>query len=277
MQVFYRILAVVSEEASVEVRYWSDEISEGELRTDPENDKAIPPIRCRTDTNFNVKPDITPAELHDLIMNSAPVEWLTMKGNVKNPAIDTSLSQLTALVGQDRSEDLTQEVPVARNGVPPERDVKLVQEIPRWRRRMPNPWDQEIDISECLDGVTQPAEPPVSVVHLYRITTKTNGGPWGYPTKFDGEDLAGTLMPFLKRLYTDVPGILSPSTVYFESSNVFVRKWTVDTIATALALIRFMADDSVPESKAMRDVARTYHDKLPTTYSHVMKLTKEPG
>jgi hypothetical protein len=113
-------------------------------------------------------------------------------------------------------------------------------------------------------------------VHLYRITTKTNDGPWGYPTNFLLKDIQEVLMPFLQRLHTDCKGILAPSSVWFETSDVFMRKWTVDTVENALALKAFMADDSIPESKAMRDMARSYHEGKPTTYTHRWKLTKDP-
>lgn len=276
MQIFYRVLKVVPDECSVEVRYWSDEVSEIELRTDPE-DRNDPPLRCRSDYNINVKPNVTPAQLHNIIMDAAPAQWLEMKGMAKSPEIDTSLSQLQSMVGATRTEEFTQDAPAARTFLPPHRDPEAAAKLPRWRRRMPFSQDQEIDISELLDGVTQPPEPVSTTVHLYRRTTKTNSGAWGYPSNFKMADVQYILMPFLQRMHTDIPGILNPSTVYFESSNVFVRKWTVDSVATALTVKAFMADDSIPESKAMRELSKAHHDNLGTTYSHEWKLTREPA
>lgn len=79
MTYYYRVLSVDDKEHTFVVRYWSDKLSERDLRTDPE-DMEDPPIRCRTDYNLTAwEHDMTPEELHAHIVQSAPKQWFALK------------------------------------------------------------------------------------------------------------------------------------------------------------------------------------------------------
>jgi hypothetical protein len=135
MQIFYRVLSVDTNECAIEVRFWTDLLSEHELRTDPE-DKNDPPLRCRTDNNINIwDPAMSQAEIHDYILSQAPVQSFDLKHKIKEKKIDTSLSQVT--VGEVRTNDLGKDA------------------VPNWRRKItpsaaPFSNDREIDISHLL-------------------------------------------------------------------------------------------------------------------------------
>jgi hypothetical protein len=78
MNLHYRILSVDENECAIIVRYFTDVLTEQELRTDPA-DTTDPPVRCRTDTNLNLwRPEMSEDEVEDLILNSAPIAWLMM-------------------------------------------------------------------------------------------------------------------------------------------------------------------------------------------------------
>lgn len=100
MTIYYRILSVDENEFSFVVRYYTDALSERELSIDP-NEQSDTPERCRTDYNLNLWRDMTEENLHQHIMQSAPVQWLMRKERVKarSPDYTLSIATVKAAVG----------------------------------------------------------------------------------------------------------------------------------------------------------------------------------
>ena len=61
------------------------------------------PVRCQTDYNINIWNFPAPAEddIKKLIEQSAPYDWFRLKIAVKNPNIDTSLSNVASLMNRE--------------------------------------------------------------------------------------------------------------------------------------------------------------------------------
>lgn len=93
MEINYEIIEKYPQENQIVVRVWSDEVSEEELRGEPENRPDGRPVRCRTDMALDL-PIPTPSgqALHDFIMVRINIDWLAAKGKIKasDPDIDFS-------------------------------------------------------------------------------------------------------------------------------------------------------------------------------------------
>jgi hypothetical protein len=95
LHIYYRILSINKDEASLVVRYWSDSVSEEELMVNESS--------SRTDVSLNLWEPTAPAEkIHDFILSHAPAEWLELKRKVRDRIVDTSLSQIQDWVGKVR-------------------------------------------------------------------------------------------------------------------------------------------------------------------------------
>jgi hypothetical protein len=114
----YRIISFDEADFSFTVRYFTDELSEFDLRLDPE-DTTDPPLRCRTDYNLNMWRNIDAAMLHRQLIENAPTQWLERKGRVKavDPNYAASVVTVRAAMGQ------TYSAPVNPGGVA---DLKAV-------------------------------------------------------------------------------------------------------------------------------------------------------
>jgi hypothetical protein len=103
MDIHYKIIEVNPNEHAIVVRYFTDFLSEEDLATNPEDPNRLPdgsPVRCRTDYNINVPvPAPTGAQLEEFIISNAPVHWLEIVRQVRDPDIDTSLSELQNMIG----------------------------------------------------------------------------------------------------------------------------------------------------------------------------------
>ena len=106
MAIKYRILKLHPEEHSVTVRYYSDEVSEHYLRTDP-RDKSDPPKQCRTDHYYNIR-DVEADEeaLHTMLSQWAPVEFLETHKRILSPQINTTMEKFEKLKGVERVVDV---------------------------------------------------------------------------------------------------------------------------------------------------------------------------
>jgi hypothetical protein len=99
MNLKYKIIEVYPEQHSIVVRFYTDVITEQMLATDV-LDGVI--RRGRTDYNIDLPiPAPTGDALAKFISTKAPWEWFAAQEAVLNPAIDTSLSDITGLVGQE--------------------------------------------------------------------------------------------------------------------------------------------------------------------------------
>jgi len=99
MNLRYKIIEVNTNEHSIVVRFYTDLITEQMMATDV-LDGVI--RRGRTDYSIDLPvPAPTGDALAKFISTQAPWEWFAAQEAVLNPAIDTSLSDITELVGQE--------------------------------------------------------------------------------------------------------------------------------------------------------------------------------
>jgi len=99
MNLKYKIIEVYPEQHSIVVRFYTDIITEEMMATDV-LDGVI--RRGRTDYAIDLPvPAPTGTDLERLIVSKAPSDWLATQEAVLNPSLDTSLSNLTNIVGQE--------------------------------------------------------------------------------------------------------------------------------------------------------------------------------
>lgn len=110
MEVKYRIISVDPSQHSIIVRYYTDLLSEDSLATSFNSDGTIArdndgsPLRCQTDYHINIwktTPTPTIDEIKTIACNSAPYDWFKLKHDILDPNIDTSLSEVYPIVGQE--------------------------------------------------------------------------------------------------------------------------------------------------------------------------------
>lgn len=117
MNLKYKIIEVYPEQHSIVVRFYTDIITEGMLAVDV-LDGVI--RRGRTDFNIDLPfPAPTGNALAELIISRAPSDWLATQEAVLNPVLDTSLSSVAGLVGQELTPPTptVQSVVVTHTGV----------------------------------------------------------------------------------------------------------------------------------------------------------------
>lgn len=117
MNLKYKIIEVYPEQHSIVVRFYTDVITEEMLATDVLNGVIR---RGRTDFNIDLPfPAPTGDALKELIVSKAPSDWLATQEAVLNPILDTSLSSVAGLVGQELTPPAptVQSVVVTHTGV----------------------------------------------------------------------------------------------------------------------------------------------------------------
>lgn len=105
MNLKYKIVEVNTNEHSIVVRFYTDIITEEMLAVDV-LDGII--RRGRTDYSIDLPfPAPTGDALAEFIVSRAPVGWFTTQEAVLNPILDTSLSSVAELVGQELTPPAT--------------------------------------------------------------------------------------------------------------------------------------------------------------------------
>ena len=107
MNLHYKIVEVWPSDHLIVVRYWTDVLSELSLASDESRNADGTPVRCRSDVSISLPiPAPTGAELEKLILGNAPTGWLQILEDVNNPDIDTSLTELQAMIGVSKAKQL---------------------------------------------------------------------------------------------------------------------------------------------------------------------------
>tara|TARA_R110000744_G_scaffold379311_1_gene497024 strand:+ start:574 stop:945 length:372 start_codon:yes stop_codon:yes gene_type:complete len=110
MHIKYKIIGFSTEEHTIVVRYYSDVTTEEDLAVRDVDTGEI--IRhsdgsvqtCRTDVNITLwnVPALTGSDLDKFISRQAPKQWFEILEKIKDPAIDTTLSNIKDMVGEER-------------------------------------------------------------------------------------------------------------------------------------------------------------------------------
>jgi len=110
MEVKYRIIDVDPNQHSIIVRYYTNVLTEDSLAISFNTDGSIArradgsPQRCQTDYHINIWKTETPPteeEIQKIANDSAPYDWFKLKHDILDPNIDTSLSNVSSLVGKE--------------------------------------------------------------------------------------------------------------------------------------------------------------------------------
>lgn len=122
MEIKYKVIETFPNEHQVLVRFFTDTLPESELVSAWEAD-GITPARYRTDYLVTLPiPAPSGADFDAFILRHCPVFWFDLKAKVADPAVDTSLTELTANKGIVNTLTATVPVPYVPY-VPTARDV----------------------------------------------------------------------------------------------------------------------------------------------------------
>lgn len=105
MKVRYRVLDFNKEENTMEVRFFTDVITEDMLADHFDNEGNIVytehgyPERCRTDMNISIN-NLNPTKKYILetIRNCAPSQWLNTKEDILKGVVTTNLDEVKKLI-----------------------------------------------------------------------------------------------------------------------------------------------------------------------------------
>lgn len=122
MNIHYKIVEFWPDDHLVVVRYWTDVLTEEMLASDGNRKEDGTPTRCRTDVAINIPiPVPSENEMDSLLKKNAPLGWLKMMEDVKNPDVDTDASIVSSLLHVSKTttmneiEELNKPVPLVSN------------------------------------------------------------------------------------------------------------------------------------------------------------------
>ena len=111
MNIHYRIVKVDPAAHGIVIRYFTDKVTEMDLANSYNEDGSIKlnadgyPLSTRTDIMMSIYETPTPTqeEIEKRIMLSAPVEWLKLQEDIKDPDVDTKMSDVRNIIGDSKS------------------------------------------------------------------------------------------------------------------------------------------------------------------------------
>ena len=111
MNIHYRIVRVDPAAHGMVVRYFTDVVTEMDLANSFDEDGSIRlnsdgyPLTTRTDVLMSIYDTPTPSreEIEKRIMLNAPVDWLKLQEDIKNPDVDTKMTDIRNLAGETKS------------------------------------------------------------------------------------------------------------------------------------------------------------------------------
>ena len=138
----WKILEKNENEQAIIVRYWTDMVSQEDLRNASENLPDGTPVRCVTDYNINIWHHLeSEEEVQKHIEQCAPVAYFALKHKVKDPNRDSSLSII------DKMMNKTNEILV--DSTPPKRP-----EPPKQENNQSNKELTDEEIEKLLESIT---------------------------------------------------------------------------------------------------------------------------
>lgn len=113
MEVKFKIIEMHPDQHSMVVRYWTDLFTQDDLATsiswDEAGNKIIErredgtPARCQTDVNINIWQVPAPDSntIIQIANNTAPYDWFALKHAVADPQVDTTMSNVSAVMNTE--------------------------------------------------------------------------------------------------------------------------------------------------------------------------------
>ena len=108
----YKIIETYEDTKSITVRYWTDNISEEELRVDAENLPDGSPARCKNDLHIELDANIkTEEDLHNRIISCAPIQTLKRAEEFKNSTDLNPVLLATNLIHKTHEKEIEEPDP----------------------------------------------------------------------------------------------------------------------------------------------------------------------
>jgi hypothetical protein len=125
MNIHYKVIETWPTDHLIVARYWTDNISEEALASDGNKNSDGTPVRCRSDVAITLPvPAPTGDDLDKLIASNAPLAWLKTLEAVKDPATNTDISHITAMIGKVSTKSEEQLKPADIPAVIAEADIE---------------------------------------------------------------------------------------------------------------------------------------------------------
>jgi hypothetical protein len=111
MNIHYRIVKVDPGAHGIVIRFFTDKVTEMDLANSFSEDGSIIlnadgyPLSTRTDVLMSIYDTPAPSqeEIERRIMLCAPVDWLKLQEDIKDPDIDTKMNEARNLVGDSKA------------------------------------------------------------------------------------------------------------------------------------------------------------------------------
>jgi hypothetical protein len=118
MNIHYKIVELWPDDHLIVARYWTDILTEEFLASSPDRKEDGTPVRCRTDVSLGVPiPAPSEEELEKFILYNAPVVFLKTLEDVKDPDVDTSMTNILALKGKKYTTENAETMLKYNNGM----------------------------------------------------------------------------------------------------------------------------------------------------------------
>jgi len=135
MNIHYRIIKVDPAAHGIVVRYFTDKVTETDLANSLNPDGSVIlnadgyPVTTRTDVMMSIFDTPAPSneEIEKRIMMNAPVEWLKLQEDIKDPGVDTKLSELRNLTGESKSVSLDELIDMRKIADDVEKEERSVE------------------------------------------------------------------------------------------------------------------------------------------------------
>lgn len=111
MNIHYRIVKVDPAAHGMVIRYFTDKVTEMDLANSFNEDETVRlnadgyPVSTRTDVLMSIydTPTPSPEEIEKRIMLNAPVEWLKLQEDIKDPEVNTKMTEVRNLTGESKA------------------------------------------------------------------------------------------------------------------------------------------------------------------------------
>jgi hypothetical protein len=135
MNIHYRIIKVDPASHGIVVRYFTDKVTEMNLANslNPDGSAILNadgyPVSTRTDVMVNIYDTPAPSneEIEKRVMMSAPVEWLKLQEDIKDPGIDTKMTEVRNLTGESKSITLEELTEMRKNAAKEEQEERSAE------------------------------------------------------------------------------------------------------------------------------------------------------
>lgn len=136
MNIHYRIVKVDPAAHGIVVRYFTDKVTEMDLANSLNPDGSVIlnadgyPLSTRTDVMMSIYDTPAPSneEIEKRIMLNAPVDWLKLQEDIKDPNVDTKLSNARNLTGDEKAVTLDELTDMRKSLAETERQERSVED-----------------------------------------------------------------------------------------------------------------------------------------------------